>query len=321
MFTTKFKTILSIVTLGIGLVAKAQSTVDFENTTLNGQGYYNGSDLSGGYSSNGLHFKNDYTPQFQSWSGFAASSVTDSATAGYTNQYGCYAGGAANGSQKFGLAYVFTFPTLRSDIVDATTKLVSFQYTNNTYAGLSMKNGDAVAKKFGGVSGNDPDFFKLLVYNYWNGVVTDTGEVYLADYRSADNSQDFIAKAWRTATFNFSSPFDSLVFDLKSTDNGTFGMNTPAYFCLDNLTYELTTGLNQTLKPGVSFHPNPARNAMTVKGIQPGELLEILDPLGRVVESTYQTNSESITLNVSPLKSGMYLVRSQAGVLGRFIKE
>jgi len=29
-----------------------------------------------------------------------------------------------------------------------------------------------------------------------------------------------------------------IVFNLNSTDQGDWGMNTPAYFCLDDLSYE-----------------------------------------------------------------------------------
>jgi hypothetical protein len=34
--------------------------------------------------------------------------------------------------------------------------------TNTTYAYNSMRDGDMFAKKFGGPTGNDPDWYKLL---------------------------------------------------------------------------------------------------------------------------------------------------------------
>ena len=51
-----------------------------------------------------------------------------------------------------------------------------------------MKTGDQFAKKFGGEDGNDPDYFKLLVWGEKeNGTETDTVEFFLAEnYITAD---------------------------------------------------------------------------------------------------------------------------------------
>jgi hypothetical protein len=38
-------------------------------------------------------------------------------------------------------------------------------FTNTTYAALSMLSGDSFAKKFGGASGDDPDWFKYPSIN------------------------------------------------------------------------------------------------------------------------------------------------------------
>ena len=63
-------------------------------------------------------------------------------------------------------------------------KVIDGMYvTNGTYAYLSMLNGDAYAKKFGGVSGNDPDWFKLTIRKWYNGILAnDSVTFYLADY-------------------------------------------------------------------------------------------------------------------------------------------
>ena len=39
----------------------------------------------------------------------------------------------------------------------------SVRLTNTTFAALSMRDGDAFAKQFGGVSGDDPDWFLLTI--------------------------------------------------------------------------------------------------------------------------------------------------------------
>lgn len=325
MFTSKTKTFFLVSLLGSVFSVSAQFNADFEAVSLNGQGFNNGSNLQGGYISADLFFKNGYDTQFQSWFGFGASSVNDSTTEGYNNQYGCYAGGGANGSQKFGVAYLSTFPsvrypTIRKSAGSASPTLVSFQYTNNTYAGLSMKNGDAVAKKFGGITGNDPDFYKMIVSNHYNGQVTGTAEIYLADFRFANNSQDYIVKGWRTATFNFPTPFDSLTFDLQSSDNGTFGMNTPAYFCIDDLTFDVVTEIESELTSGISISPNPVLNQLTISGLKEGPEISITDLTGRTIEFTSATELHGIKLEISTIPAGIYQIRSNGRFLGRFVK-
>ncbi|NEP06841.1 MAG: DUF4465 domain-containing protein [Okeania sp. SIO2G4] len=93
------------------------------------------------------------------------------------------------------------------------------------------------AKKFGGVSGNNPDFF-LLTINGLDDSSTLVGSVefYLADYRFADNSQDFIVGDWSLVDLSPLNAATKLSFALASSDNDPqFGLNTPPYFALDNL--------------------------------------------------------------------------------------
>jgi hypothetical protein len=116
-------------------------------------------------------------------------------------------------------------------------KSVKLSVANDTYPALSMKNGDAFSKKFGGDSGNDPDWFKLTI-NAMNttGSVIGTAEIMLADYTSSDNSKDYISNVWNEVDLSSFGEIKSLAFSLSSSDNGDYGMNTPAYFCLDNIT-------------------------------------------------------------------------------------
>ena len=71
--------------------------------------------------------------------------------------------------------------------------------TNTTYDALSMLNGDSFSKKFGGPTGNDPDFFLLTAYGIdaSGHVLPNHVDFYLADFRSADNSLDTIVKTWQ----------------------------------------------------------------------------------------------------------------------------
>ena len=200
--------------------------------------YYNGNpgtnvSNSAGWSSGGVQFNNSYNGTFDFWSGFAYSNVANSTTAGFSNQYAAFPGGGSASSQ-----YAIAFNFGQGDAVvsfAAPVVVNSADFANTTYAALSMRDGDAFSKKFGGDSGNDLDFLRLDVYGYLGGVNTGTSSLYLADYRFSNNSLDFILNGWSSQNLAGLGVVDSLQFDLISSDVGAFGTNTPTYFAFDNL--------------------------------------------------------------------------------------
>ena len=166
------------------------------------------------------------------WDGWSYSNKTDVTTPGFANQYSAYAGTGAQGTANYGIGFLGA-PT----VTFATPSVVSGAYfTNTTYAALSMLNGDSFAKKFGGTSGNDPDFFKLTIIGKNANQTTGMVDFYLADYRFANNSSDYIVKAWTFVDLSSLGAVTQLAFALDSSDTGTFGINTPGYFAMDSLT-------------------------------------------------------------------------------------
>lgn len=247
----------------------APTTVStFDDADLDGEDYWNGDDLSGGFNSGSAYFINNYNETYDSWDGFAFSKVNDNTTAGYNNQYSAYTGIGVNESQNYGVAYVNAYtgslPTV--SITNTTTGNIipGFYVTNNTYAALSMLNGDAYAKKFGGENGNDKDWFKLTIRGIdAEGNYTNPIEFYLADYRFEDNSKDYIIDEWTWVDLTSLGEVIGIDFNLSSSDNGMFGMNTPAYFCIDDLngigeTSDLIVdaGNNKTIDSGESINLN-----------------------------------------------------------------
>lgn len=226
-----------VLTLAFLVTALAQNRATFDNLPLATNSYYTGSDLSGGFLSGDAYFYNSYDTTYQFWaSGFIYSNVKNDTTAGYTNAYASATNGGVFGSSNYAVAN-----SAGGDVTVALRgfapghPVLGFYLTNSTYAYLSMKNGDAFAKKFGGVSGNDPDWFKVTIKGWRNGALTtDSVDAYLADFRSASNADDYILKSWKFVNLLSLGNVDSLSFSLSSTDNGSFGMNTPAYFCMDN---------------------------------------------------------------------------------------
>ena len=218
--------------------AFSQTRATIDNFTLSPNSHYNGSDQAGGFLSGDAYFTNVYDTSYGGYwaSGFAYSNVKNDTTAGYTNEYASSTTGGVFGSANYAVAYTGgDLPVIRLKGFAPGHKVYGFYVTNNTYAYLSMKNGDQFAKKFGGPTGTDPDWFRVTVKGWYNGsLIADSVDVYLADFRSADSTQHYILKSWKFVNLESLGNVDSLYFQQYSSDIGTYGMNTPAYFCMDN---------------------------------------------------------------------------------------
>jgi hypothetical protein len=210
----------------------AALTATFDDLGLGAESTLNGSTLPGGFESGGVFFENDYVAIYDSFSGFAASTTTDNTTPGYGNQFSNITGSGAGGSAGFGIAYSnarLVLPTLQI--------VLGAEFTNTTYSALSMLNGDMFSKQFGGASGTDPDFFRLLIEGIDElGGSTGVIEFMLADYRDSDDGLDYVLEEWVFQDLTALGLVKELQFSFESSDVGVFGINTPVYFAIDNLT-------------------------------------------------------------------------------------
>lgn len=212
--------------------AKAQHVASFDDVELQPGSFYNGSDGAGGFTSGGFWFPNDYNADWGSWSGFSVSNMKDSTTAGWQNQYSAITAGGANNSENYSV--VFGSGGLQMDL-ENPTEISGVFVTNSTYTYLSMRDGDDFSKKFGGIDGTDPDYFKLIVSGIdIRGNETGKVEFFLADFRSENSEEDYMVNTWEWVDFRSLGVVTALNFNLESTDMGDWGMNTPAYFCLDD---------------------------------------------------------------------------------------
>ena len=215
--------------LPLAALARA-GTATFDDLAYSGTlPYENGAHLSppGLFASGGVSFANAYDGY---WSGFAYSKVQDATTAGYGNQYAASPGAAFSGS-----SYGVSFGDGAALTLGAGQRILGMRVTNTTYAALSMLNGDPFAKRFGGATGDDPDFFRLTATGYANGLVTGAATFALADYTFADRAQDYVVRDWRDWDLSGLGAATSVRFTYASSDVGQFGINTPTYFALDDV--------------------------------------------------------------------------------------
>ena len=312
----------TILSIAINCICIAQTNVvsTFEKFTLAPNSYYqntNGDDFK---DSNAI-FQYDWDATFSYWSGsFIYSNMQDSVTSGFANQYATKALTGYAGSANYAIGeYVSKIVLTDSSL----GRVVSGCYvSNSTYAYNSMRDGDAFAKKFGGITGTDPDWFKLTVRKYYGGVMTnDSATFYLADYRYNNSAQDYIIKDWQWFSLSSLGAVDSLVFSLSSSDVGAFGMNTPAYFCMDNFTATEPVGIAEIENKSISFHvfPNPIENNsfINVNGLKAGKYkLNLFSIRGELMETNELNNSIDNSMVQYPIKnlaSGIYFLQIQSG--------
>ncbi|MCU0422728.1 MAG: DUF4465 domain-containing protein [Bacteroidia bacterium] len=229
---TSLIVVLTIVNL------KAQTVADFESLGLSTNQVLNGAGdpVNSNFSSGNILFNNTYQTVFGGyWSaGWAYSTLKNDSTPGLTNLYASYAAKGNANSMKYGVGQQGS--TIRTSGADAGDTIYGFYVTNSTYAGLSMKTGDMFAKKFGGNNGDDPDFFVMTIKGWKNGnLLNDTVAFYLADFRSPQSTNDYIIKDWTYVDLKSLGKVDSIRITLQSSDVGQFGMNTPAFYCIDDI--------------------------------------------------------------------------------------
>ena len=205
--------------------------IDFSSLDLPAGSYWNGSDESGGFEAGGLFFNNDYEyfPDWdmESWYGWSYSNVTDTQH-GFGNQYAAITGGGVTGPGSiYALAYLGAPNDAFLDL--GGHRPVSMKVTNTAYAFHAMSSGDAFSRKFG-----PTDWFVLTITGFSGlgatGVQTGSTEFFLA-------SGTEILSEWESIDLSsLAEGTRSLGFSLASSDNGSFGMNTPASFAMGSLT-------------------------------------------------------------------------------------
>jgi len=290
----------------------AQSVADFENLNVTVGNFRNDAGSTNLFKSGNVELPNYYDATFDYWTGWAISATTDVTTPGYLNQYSAITGGGVNGSATYAVCYIFGSEVMNLSGSAVGGVVQGLYLTNSTYAYLSMLEGDGFAKKFGGASGNDPDFFKVTIRKYLNGELgTDSVEFYLADFRFANNSQDYIVNDWTWVDLTPLGNVDYLEFSLASSDVGTFGINTPTYFCVDNVTTSdmPSAAQDEFSAPKIKAWPNPVTAQLQIS-------LEANEPATVCLSNVY--GEKLLTqplvpgnnqLNVSQLATGVFTLQ------------
>ncbi len=220
------------------------SLVNFNGLALEPESYFFPSGVSS-FTSGPLSFRYDGSEGF--WSGFAYSNLSSLNGAYDHDQFASASLTGMDGdSTNYAVAFVAsdwlggTYDPIPSIITVTDGNAASFSgfyINNNEMAYITMRDGTMFNKKFGGDSGNDPDWFRVKIWGIRaDNTVTEPIYHYLADFRFDDNTLDYIQDSWKWVDLQSMGMVKELRFTMESTDSGDFGINTPAYFCMDNLT-------------------------------------------------------------------------------------
>ncbi len=252
----------------------AQVMAGFENFNLKPGEYLNNSSPEKGFQSGSIELPNFYDAQFDFWSGWAISADTNTTTPGFLNQYSSISGGGALGTSAYSIGYIYDPIVVRLQPKAIGKPMIGMYINNSTYTYLSIRDGDSFAKKFGGETGADPDFLMLTIKKYSGGAIDDDSiNIFLADYRFPQNKKDYIISDWTYVDLTNLGEVDSLLLRMTSSDVGIFGMNTPAYVCIDQVSTDNLLSTSSVDRRGreLVIGPNPAAEALyidiPVKGV------------------------------------------------------
>jgi len=178
------------------------------------------------------------------WNGYTFSAQQSAEFTGLTDQYRSAPGGGYDSNN-----FVVAFPENYSIDVTNTesgVNLTGTMITNSAYSYSSMNKGDGYAKKFA-----EGDWFKLTVTGHHADGTTSALDFYLADMRSSEPSEQYILGDWTWLDLRGLGDVVKLTFALDSSDKSYGYINTPSYFCLDNIG-QLPTGeeFSKTLNYG-----------------------------------------------------------------------
>lgn len=176
-----------------------------------------------------VDFANTFDTSFGGfYDGFAASSVVDTMTPGFGNQFASFPGSGSQGSDNYLVSSSFN-PTT------ATASLLfdSIDIANTTYTALATQGDDGNAVPFiSGPLADSDGFLDLIITGSNSAASVDQIIVSLADYRAG---ADFLLTDWSTIDVS-ALQSNQLTFTIASSDVDSEGLiNTPAFFAVDNV--------------------------------------------------------------------------------------
>lgn len=265
-------------------------------------------------------------PAYNFWYGFTASKNAsdanmETAEGGWVaNQWGCMAKGgitsvesgvinvSADKPYLVGYAPAFNGPKSCGFIFNdgETHKAKGTYVTNHPWAYYNVTVGDASTRKLD----QEGDYFKLIVTGYLNGQKTGSVDFMLAEFKEGVLK---VVTDWTWLDLSDLGEVDEVYFTVDGTDQGSWGLNTAAYFCMDRLIVEgdvPTVVEEKTAENGAEG--TAYRIGSTIYGIAEGAQVYVYNLGGQLIINK-TVNGGSITL---PTAAPYYITKivTESGV-------
>ncbi len=210
--------------------------IDFEGFALPSKGYMD-EELNGAFKQGGVTFYSDWVSEYGGYSngGIYLSNMKDQYTVGLSNQYSS----VANYSSQFAVVHYSPYnaengKNWASFTFDKAVEISSIKVSNSTYAYWAMRTGEdgiGVCRPY-----KDGDWFKVIFTGYnIDGKMTGSVEHYLADFR---DERMYISTDWEYVYLSsLGEDVIKVEISIEGTDTGEFGLNTPTYCCIDDISY------------------------------------------------------------------------------------
>lgn len=178
-------------------------------------------------------------------------------------------------------------------------------YVNlNSYAYYTVEIGNGFSRPF-----HNSDNFTLTVHGIAEDETEKTVEVNLA---SMANGNLTINRSWSYVDLTSLGKVTELYFTMASTDSGTWGMNTPGYFCLDKLMVRAADDVAVT-EIGADESISYDRESKTLS-LGADSFAVVYDAAGNKVLA-----AEGPSISVSGLERGVYVAKAGNATL-KFIR-
>ncbi|MBR6283872.1 MAG: DUF4465 domain-containing protein [Muribaculaceae bacterium] len=282
--------------------------------------------VTDGFYSGSYYFNTGAWPSYNYWYGYSLSNETATSYTGLDDQWHSAVGQGHNGSAN----YVMAFP--EGQFVEVTNSedgdnLLGVYVSNSAYAYNGMAVGDGFATQF-----SQGSWFAVNATGFNCSTQTGTVTFYLSDYRSENAADHYILDTWQWMDLRPLGKVTKVCFTLDGSDKSSYGLNTAAYFVMDDFncerdltqaSAEVATGTTvidlasyfdlaldgSTVTYGMEIpstdhqgHAAPAANDMTVTLNDNGTLTVVSDNEGSkdvIVWATQRGQSQYIMLNVT----------------------
>lgn len=309
------------------LVTGASVIATFEDNYLAPESYWQGRDtesMTSVFYSGSYSFTNTYSEEYSFWGGFGYANLTttdfDPAEM-LTQQFRSAVGHGAANSNTYSIVYAMGAETKISVVNNPAGAVIPGVYlTNAAYTINSMKYGDS----FAGDPFAEGDYYKVIFTGTTATRSTSTVEYYLADYRSANTADHYMLEDWKWFDLSSLGNVTSVTISVAGSRTGDYGLNTPAYLCMDNLgaTAPAPVGIDFDKSSGLKIYPVPATDVLNIATSEVNYTARIYNLQGQLIKA--QSNlSGNAQLDVSTLSGGNYLleiVSAQGKQIKNFIK-